>query len=1275
MRQKENSHRAANSGRSPATSGTPTKTRTPTSKRGAPARGTPVRNAATRPSTPTNGRSSSGPVNSPQPLASSTQQRIDPEQLQALTAVKEVKKVEPRRAYSSTTSIQESMQAMRAAHQQKASGPGAGRLYSEKEVEVLAARLHQVEVDLVNTQEDCIQYRTEYDKIKEEGCALYDAYMVKCNTVKDLQQRLDTSNKERDLAQLETSKVRIQLEEQVLLVSEWQLKCASQAEKFKESFRQYKTLKEENGRLKTELQEKEEQLRGVKASRDSLSLDMSATDGLDESSIADYKQMEVEFQSKEEALLKEIDSLRATVDKQRALIEEFEFQADGGQEKLEEATTKANKLNKAVKKKRKIIKKYQSDFKALTEDLVAAQRIALAYSPSLSPINTDASLDLSIENCSFGSASSKDEITMCEERAARGGSPRPSRRRRRSSVQTPSSIDLDSSLDEDDSSVLNDSGSWIAEDMDRSADDLAADNSDIGSAFNFDASPCPSGSTMAAPSPLSSGWVEERSELLQQLEQAQDSIDSLSQEREELLQENEQLRAVKEEEEEPTEGQFAGLGKMELVSMLEQEQQRLRSLERDMILVCKKHKGDIEQMGQADGEYRQRYESIVQQHRQVLEHGKSVAELHAEIASFQGRVQELCALLEENTDTLLQKEASIRALQAQVADSNAISARVAELEEALAETELQRDDLQLELDTLKSEKGKFMQDLQQLNSNLSDTSSAKTELGQLCADLQSANAALEAKLAEQDARSRRTTEQLEEETKALQHYSEKYLALSDRYDALLGSVRRRDEECSALRCQNADLTSEAERCAAEAQKLQEQVKQLTAICGEHEGQIAALSSEKAQRHSALEEATASLSRQESDVKNMRSEVKVTRQEKERLVDELSRQQEVNDFLNTERELQNQHIEELEQEFEEVQHKLAMLEVQQTHSQDSASKHQRHVLDKVREAEARCEQLSEELTASKQKAAATARAQEQQLQAMKQQLSSSTAELEAATERTASLESASTAAAEAQAVYEEQLQKLSLSKAELEQRCEQLQNALLQREEANASLTATLTTLQQRKSDLKEKLHRAMRQGSELQAEYDKLVETQEVDAQHVATLEANYQQALQRVDSIRIQANEELIEMAKAVADMEQEVENHLIELKIAHSEKEELALQLEMLYIVCEEQDILSSDSAGIIKRNNELEQQASALSVRLMAEDKRSELARQQVDGISAKLSVSDAKVSELQQALEHAQAEALLLDDVLSSVKDVIQEHKQELMATGASDLCALVDQLTA
>ena len=99
--------------------------------------------------------------------------------------------------------------------------------------------------------------------------------------------------------------------------------------------------------------------------------------------------------------------------------------------------------------------------------------------------------------------------------------------------------------------------------------------------------------------------------------------------------------------------------------------------------------------------------------------------------------------------------------------------------------------------------------------------------------------------------------------------------------------------------------------------------------------------------------------------------------------------------------------------------------------------------------------------------------------------------------------------------------------------------------------------------------------------------------------------------------------MAKAVGEMEQEVENHLIELKLAQNEKEELVLQLEMLYIVCEEQEVLSGDSAGMIKRNQALEQQASALSVRLMAEDKRSALARQQVDGIAAKLSVSDAKV----------------------------------------------------
>ena len=99
--------------------------------------------------------------------------------------------------------------------------------------------------------------------------------------------------------------------------------------------------------------------------------------------------------------------------------------------------------------------------------------------------------------------------------------------------------------------------------------------------------------------------------------------------------------------------------------------------------------------------------------------------------------------------------------------------------------------------------------------------------------------------------------------------------------------------------------------------------------------------------------------------------------------------------------------------------------------------------------------------------------------------------------------------------------------------------------------------------------------------------------------------------------------MANTVAEMEQEVENHLIELKLAQNEKEELTLQLEMLYIVCEEQEVLSGDSAGMIKRNHELEQQASALSVKLIAEDKRSAMAREQVEGISAKLSLSEAKV----------------------------------------------------
>jgi len=1267
LRQKENSHHSANSSRKTAHAGTPTKNRTPTNKRG-----TPVRTQGReRPSTPTNGRQA-GPVNSPQP--DTNKKQLDEQQLQALVAVKEVRKAEPQRAYRGTTDVTQSLNALRAAH--STTTASKGRQYSEKEVEQLVRKLHKAEVDLVNTQEDCIQYQAEYEKIKDEGCALYDAYMVKCNTVKDLQQRFDACSRERDVAQLETNKVRIQLEEQVLLVSEWQLKCASQAEKFKESFRQYKLLKEENSRLRTELQGKEEQLRGVKASRDSLSLDLStaADDGLDESSIADTKQLELEFQTKEEQLLKEISALSATVDEQRALLEEFEFQAEGGQEKLDAANQKASKLSKAVKKKRKAIKKYESDFKSLTEDLVAAQRLALAYSPSFSPINSDASLDLSLGNCSFGSSSSKDEITECEDRVSRGGSPRPRRRCSSSqrSAQTPSSFDLDSSFDEGDSSLLNESGSWLDDEADQSVDELAADNSDIGSAFNFD--DCVSASPLCTAEGLGDAatWHQEKTDLLEQLEQAQDSIDTLSQEREELLQENEQLRAVQENAEDTVEGELAGLSRATLAELLEQERERLRGLERDMVLVCNKHKGDLQQIGEADGEYRERYERILEQHRSVSEHGRSIAELYDDISAFQHRVRELCELLEENTGLLLQKEASIRVLQAQVDDSSKISQRVSELEAALKQSEAARDGLQEQLDAMTSEKGQFMQDLHLLNSSFPDAAGAKTELGRLCAELQAANAALESKLAEQDSRVMRTTEQLEEEAKALQHYSEKYLVLSDRYDGLLGAMRQRDEECTALRGQNEAVTAQAEQVANEAERLKEQVGQLTAICEEYEAKIAELSNEKAVRHSALEDATAALTRHEADVKNMRSEVKVTRQEKEHLADELSRQHEVNEFLNSEREMQNQHIEELEAEFEEVQHRLALLEVQQTRSQDSASKQQRHVLDKIKDAEARCSQLSEELTTSKQKAAATARAQEQELQEYKMRLAASTEELEEVQKRMTELEEVSAEKADA---TKEEVEAMRMQREELEARCEQLQAALQQREEANAALTETLTRVQQRKADLKEKLHRAMRQGTELQAEYEKVIQTQEADAQHISTLESSYQQALQRVDAIRIQANEELIQMAKVVGEMEEEVENHLIELKLAQNEKEELALQLEMLFIVCEEQEVLSSDSAGMFKRNSELEQQASSLSVRLTAEDKRTALALQQVGEISARLSVSDAKVAELQKGLEQAQAETLALDDLLSSVRDVIQEHEQELKATGASDLCALVDQLSA
>lgn len=50
----------------------------------------------------------------------------------------------------------------------------------------LSNRIHQLEVDLINTQEDCIQYQSEYLDIKEKGSQLYDVYMSTQNTLIDL---------------------------------------------------------------------------------------------------------------------------------------------------------------------------------------------------------------------------------------------------------------------------------------------------------------------------------------------------------------------------------------------------------------------------------------------------------------------------------------------------------------------------------------------------------------------------------------------------------------------------------------------------------------------------------------------------------------------------------------------------------------------------------------------------------------------------------------------------------------------------------------------------------------------------------------------------------------------------------------------------------------------------------------------------------------------------------------------------------------------------------
>ena len=59
----------------------------------------------------------------------------------------------------------------------------------EHVVKVLWKRIHQLEVELINTQEDCFQYQKEYIDIKEKGSQLYDVYISNQNTLTDLKSK------------------------------------------------------------------------------------------------------------------------------------------------------------------------------------------------------------------------------------------------------------------------------------------------------------------------------------------------------------------------------------------------------------------------------------------------------------------------------------------------------------------------------------------------------------------------------------------------------------------------------------------------------------------------------------------------------------------------------------------------------------------------------------------------------------------------------------------------------------------------------------------------------------------------------------------------------------------------------------------------------------------------------------------------------------------------------------------------------------------------------
>ena len=176
---------------------------------------------------------------------------------QEVTQLKQVKEVEIERKYTHCSTVEDFIPNENW-ETQDIDDQSSERNYTEEEVKeilsIQADRIKSFEVDLINLQEDCIQYQQEYFKIKEEGCALYEFFISKTNSLKDLKEKYHIICEQYELQRAENNELLLQLEHSNLLASEWKLKHKQQADRFKENIESYKHMKSENHGLKEEIQ-------------------------------------------------------------------------------------------------------------------------------------------------------------------------------------------------------------------------------------------------------------------------------------------------------------------------------------------------------------------------------------------------------------------------------------------------------------------------------------------------------------------------------------------------------------------------------------------------------------------------------------------------------------------------------------------------------------------------------------------------------------------------------------------------------------------------------------------------------------------------------------------------------------------------------------------------------------------------------------------------------------------------------------------------------------